>query len=294
MPSQLVFGLDEAHRAVGAAHRLELRGELLLQQLARVAQALQPQPGILCGEQRNDSLAQDLLDRGDQVEPADAGQVRFDELERVLPDRAAVVHQRVEAAEHRVPRAHGRGPALAQPGIFFRLEPQDRPDGRIGGVEIGQAHHGVVQDPDDAVDVVDFLGKQRDRAGKDADGPDDALHEIVQVPGRGSLAHAPERFRQVRRRRAVQRLAYAGGQPSASETEHLGGRGLRRRGGDDLGLGTAHGGPPTAWARIFRNVARGNRAARGGGRTTAKERSVGPAPHAARLPPTPCLKVLRT
>ena len=167
-------------------------------------------------------------------------------------------------------------PALAQPGVLLRLEPQDRPDGRIGGVEIGQAHQRVVQRPDDPVDVVDFLGKQRDRAGKDADGPDGALHEIVQVPGRGALAHAPERLRQVRRRRAVQRLADARGQPSASETEHLGGRGLRRRGGDDLGLGLlglTGGSAPT-------------------GREVRIRSSVSPA-HAARLPPTPCLKVLR-
>ena len=92
---------------------------------------LQLQLGVLLLQHRHHQVGQDVLGGGDQVQAADAAEVRLDEAQRILPHRADEIDHGVEPAEDRVVLAVARAPAVPQPLLLLRREPQQVADGEV-------------------------------------------------------------------------------------------------------------------------------------------------------------------
>ena len=223
---QLVLGLDQADGASRPADRLQVLHQLAKKEQPGVRQSREPQASVVGDQQRHHDLVHHLLDRGDEIQPADAGEVGLHEPEGVLPDGVGVIHHAVEAVEHGVPRLHRGRPAGAQPLVFGRLQSEQLPNGRVCQVELGQPKQGVVERPGDGVEVDQLFRQQSDGAGQNPDGLHPPVVEVLQVAPRARLPHGLVRGRELRGGQVIERLSHARGQASAAKSRGLDGRGL--------------------------------------------------------------------
>ncbi len=228
---QLVLGLHQADGPAGSAHHLQVLHQRLQQQDPRVGQAGEPDTRVLSYQQRDHHVVHHFLDRGDQVQPPDPGEIRLDETEGVLPDGAGVIHHAVEPVEDRVSRLHRGCPAGSEPFVLDRVQPEEIADGRVAEVELGHPEQSVVQRPGDRVEIGELLGEQRDGAGEHPDRLHPAVVEVVHVPRDRARPHALVRRRQLGGREGIQRLPHPGRQARAAQSCCFGGGGLGRRGG---------------------------------------------------------------
>ena len=234
-PLQLVLGLHQADGAAGAADRLEMLDQLLQQQHPGIDQPREPKSRILRDQQRDDDAVDHFFDRGDQVQPAHAGQVGLHEPQRVLPDRTGVVDHAVQPVEHRIPGLHRGRPAGAEPLVLRRLEPEEVVDPLVGEVELRHPEQRVVQRPGHRVEIDQLLGEEGDGAGQHPDRLHPAVGEVVHVPFDRALAHPHVRRRQLRGGQMVERLPHPRRQPRAAQARGLGGTQLGQ------GRGIGHG-----------------------------------------------------
>ncbi len=158
---------------------------------------------VLLPQQRPDPLLEDPLRRREHVQPPDAGQVRFEELESALPLRALEEHHRVEPSEDRVRACVERGPAVADPLLVTVGNRERRPDIRVHQPQLEQAAGRIVQRQRRRVEVCLLLRQDGERRREDGHRLRAALVQVEETRGAGRprrssgarLASAPGRCR---------------------------------------------------------------------------------------------------
>ena len=166
--------------------------EVLHEQRANVLGALQLELRVAGSQGRQHHLGQDVRGGRDQVEPADAAEVRLEELEALLPVRRPEVDGRVVAADDRVLLAHRRRPVAAEPGLLAGRQGQDRPHVRIGEVQLREALEGAVERERDRPHVGELVGQGGDRGGENADGLLDLVAQVDEALGARAPLDLPE------------------------------------------------------------------------------------------------------
>ena len=132
------------------------------------------------------TLGQDVRGGRDQVEPADAAQVRLQELEALLPARRPELDDRVVAADHRVLLAHRRRPVAAEPRLLAVRQGQDGAHVRVLQVQLGEALERAVERERGGPHVRELVGQGGDRGGKEADRLLDVVAQVDEALGAGA------------------------------------------------------------------------------------------------------------
>ena len=101
-----VLGLDETDVARFPAE------DLLHEQFTHIRAAVEVQQRVLSLQRGQDKIVNDAVGRGNQMQPADAAEVRLDITERRLPHRADKIDHRIEPAEDGVVLTLCRAPAI--------------------------------------------------------------------------------------------------------------------------------------------------------------------------------------
>src|SRR5687768_13400133 len=89
--------------------------QILEQQISNVLRQLETDCRVLHQESRHYEIREQLHRRWCDVQPANAGEIRLHELDRVLPFGRRIIHDSIEAAEHWIRLAMRGCPAFAQP-----------------------------------------------------------------------------------------------------------------------------------------------------------------------------------
>jgi len=214
-----VLRLNEAQTLSRPADRLQVIEHFLHEQLANVFADGQLQlaiPGMQLGE--ND-VADDVFTSGNQMQPANAAQVGFDEVKRVLPHRADKVDHRVQPAEDRVAFALARTPRIPQPGFLLRSQPQQVANGEVLHIQFRQTLEGIQDRQRNRMHVCQLAGKDRDRAGHDSYGVPLPVAKVDQVPAERLLADALDQLDQLGFGDFVKGLANPTSQAQSAQSE---------------------------------------------------------------------------
>src|SRR5262249_457978 len=124
-PATCILWLDKEQVFNRPPEGLGVVLNFLHQEVANVRSNFQAQSFVALTQLRQDEVCQETFGRGDEVQAADAAQVRLHKAQRVLPHRADEVHHGVESAEHRIVLALARSPAIPEPFFFSRGQAQD-------------------------------------------------------------------------------------------------------------------------------------------------------------------------
>ena len=130
-----VFRFDEAKATVVAADRAGVVDQGLNEQVALVARQFDAQGRVVSHQRRHDVAHDQLFAQGRIADAADAGQVRFHEMERVLPARGGEIADGIETAVDRVVAVVRRCPRVAQPPFFVGRDGDDASDFLVVQIE---------------------------------------------------------------------------------------------------------------------------------------------------------------
>ena len=181
----------------------------LNEQIALIPRHLDDESRVVPQQSWHDVSHHKMLGNRREMNAADAGQVRFHEMERILPTGAREIAHRIETAIDRVEALVGLGPGIAKPTFFVGRDRQDRPDPLVSMIEVGHALECFDELKTDVVDVAQLLLHDEQRARHEADGLFDAFMLVDQLVDSGVGAQPLIDPRESRVGHVICRAAYA-------------------------------------------------------------------------------------
>ncbi len=164
-----IFGINETQRAIGSVDRFEMIKNLLDEHLTQIEPRFKMQIGRVGLQSRQHRVGHRLLTAGDQMDAANPGEIRFDEVQRIFPHRTRKIYHRIQPPEHRIVFAMTLLPRIPQPFFFVGVQRHNLANGKILNVKIGQTFEGVDDGERDDVKIGDLIGHHGDGAQHDVD-----------------------------------------------------------------------------------------------------------------------------